>query len=238
MSGMIILTRTYKKGYVMTHILYIEDEREIGSLVSQQLVDRGYEVTWLQSGEGAESYVDLVDLVILDVMLPGLDGFSIGKRLKRASDSLPILMLSARTAMEDKIEGLSFADDYITKPFHFDELVARIEVLLRRFQKQEQLLLIQHLHINTKDISITNTITNEEIQLTGKQFLLFQCFIRHLNQILSKNQLYEQVWSETYIEGDKTLMVHIRYLREKIEVDPSNPTIIETIRGIGYRVKQ
>ncbi|HIW35054.1 MAG TPA: response regulator transcription factor [Candidatus Paenibacillus intestinavium] len=222
----------------MTHILYIEDEQEIGSLVSQQLVDRGYEVTWLQSGEGAESHVDQVDLVILDVMLPGLDGFSIGKRLKKASDSLPILMLSARTAMEDKIEGLSFADDYITKPFHLDELIARIEVLLRRFQKQEQLLLIQHLQINTKEISITNTLTNEEIQLTGKQFFLFQCFIRHLNQILSKNQLYEQVWGETYIEGDKTLMVHIRYLREKIEVDPSSPTIIETIRGIGYRVKQ
>ncbi|MCR8657683.1 response regulator transcription factor [Paenibacillus endoradicis] len=222
----------------MTHILYIEDEREIGSLVSQQLVDRGYEVTWLQSGEGAEGHVDLVDLVILDVMLPGLDGFSIGKRLKRASESLPILMLSARTAMEDKIEGLSFADDYITKPFHLDELIARIEVLLRRFQKQEQTLIIQHLQINTKDISITNTLTNEEIQLTGKQFFLFQCFIRHLNQILSKNQLYEQVWGETYIEGDKTLMVHIRYLREKIEVDPSNPIIIETIRGIGYRVKQ
>lgn len=222
----------------MAHILYIEDEREIGSLVSKQLADRGYEVTWLQSGEGAESYADRIDLVILDVMLPGLDGFSIGRRLKKSSDSLPILMLSARTAIDDKIEGLSFADDYITKPFHLDELIARIEVLLRRFQKQEQSLIIQHLVINTKDLSIMNTLTNAEIQLSGKQFFLFQCFIRHLNQILSKNQLYEQVWGETYIEGDKTLMVHIRYLREKIELDPSNPTIIETIRGIGYRVKQ
>lgn len=223
----------------MSHILYIEDDREIGQWVYKELSSRGYEVTWLQSGEHAETYANQVDVVILDVMLPGLDGFSVGKRLKRASSNLPILMLSARTAMEDKIEGLSFADDYVTKPFHPDELVARIEVLLRRFEKHEQQQLeIQHLRVHTTAMQLINTITSEEIQLTGKQFQLFQCFIRHLNQILTKEQLYEQVWGEAYIEGDKTLMVHIRYLREKIELDPSNPTIIETIRGIGYRVKQ
>src|SRR5690606_17832072 len=198
---------------------------------------KGYEVSWLQSGEGAEAYAGQADLAILDVMLPGLDGFSIGKRLKRENSTLPILMLSARTAVEDKLEGLSFADDYVTKPFHPDELAARIEVLLRRFQKNEQTIELQHLRIHTKELHIVNKQTNEEILLTGKQFLLFQCFIRHLNQILTKEQLYEQVWGESYIEGDKTLMVHIRYLREKIELDPSQPTIIETIRGIGYRVK-
>jgi len=221
----------------MTHILYIEDDREIGSWLSQELQEKGYEVSWLRSGEGAESYAHQADLAILDVMLPGLDGFSIGKRLKRDNSSLPILMLSARTAVEDKLEGLSFADDYVTKPFHPDELAARIEVLLRRFQKNDQTIELQHLRINTKELHIVNIHTNEEILLTGKQFLLFQCFIRHLNQILTKEQLYEQVWGESYIEGDKTLMVHIRYLREKIELNPSQPTIIETIRGIGYRVK-
>ncbi|MCM3634780.1 response regulator transcription factor [Paenibacillus camelliae] len=221
----------------MPHILYIEDDHEIGSWLSQELQDKGYEVSWLQSGEGAEAYAGQADLAILDVMLPGLDGFSIGKRLKRENSTLPILMLSARTAVEDKLEGLSFADDYVTKPFHPDELAARIEVLLRRFQKNEQTIELQHLRIHTKELHIVNKQTNEEILLTGKQFLLFQCFIRHLNQILTKEQLYEQVWGESYIEGDKTLMVHIRYLREKIELDPSQPTIIETIRGIGYRVK-
>ncbi|MEK4248961.1 response regulator transcription factor [Paenibacillus sp. FSL W7-1287] len=221
----------------MPHILYIEDDHEIGSWLSQELQDKGYEVSWLQSGEGAEAYAGQADLAILDVMLPGLDGFSVGKRLKRENSSLPILMLSARTAVEDKLEGLSFADDYVTKPFHPDELAARIEVLLRRFQKNEQTIELQHLRIHTKELHIVNKQTNEEILLTGKQFLLFQCFIRHLNQILTKEQLYEQVWGESYIEGDKTLMVHIRYLREKIELDPSQPTIIETIRGIGYRVK-
>ncbi|MGG0658726.1 response regulator transcription factor [Rummeliibacillus pycnus] len=222
----------------MVHILYIEDESEIGSWVTKDLIERGYEVTWLKSGENAEKYISTVDLVILDVMLPGLDGFSIGKRIKKETENLPILMLSARTALEDKIEGLSFADDYLTKPFHPDELAARIEVLIRRFQKNDPILEIQHLKIHTKDLRIINQNNNEEIQLTGKQYYLFQYFIRHLNQILTKEQLYEGVWGETFIEGDKTLMVHIRYLREKIEENPAKPIVIETIRGIGYRVKQ
>ncbi|MFJ7375039.1 response regulator transcription factor [Lysinibacillus capsici] len=222
----------------MIRILYIEDEKEIGQWVSKELTERGYDVTWLESGEGLEQHINSKDLAILDVMLPGLDGFSIGKRIKRENKDLPILMLSARTAVEDKIEGLHFADDYLTKPFHPDELVARLEVLLRRYQKSDDVLILQHLKIYTKDMQIINTIDEEEILLTGKQFYLLQYFIRHLNQILTKEQLYEGVWGESYIEGDKTLMVHIRYLREKIEINPAKPMIIETIRGIGYRVKQ
>lgn len=221
----------------VVHILYIEDEFEIGNWVTNLLKEKGYMITWLKS---ADREIDLtgIDLAIIDVMLPGLDGFSIGKRIKKENNNLPILMLSARTAIEDKIEGLSFADDYLTKPFHPDELFARIEVLLRRFQKNEDILSIGHLKIRTKDLRIIDQNKNEEIQLTGKQYFLFQFFIRHLNQILTKEQLYEGVWGETYIEGDKTLMVHIRHLREKLEEDPSKPNIIETIRGIGYRVKQ
>ena len=217
--------------------MYIEDEKEIGQWVTKDLTERGYEVTWLESGEDVDQHIAFKDIAILDVMLPGLDGFSIGKRIKRENKEIPILMLSARTAVEDKIEGLNFADDYLTKPFHPDELVARVEVLLRRYQKNDDVLDLQHLKIFTKEMRIMNTQTDEEVQLTGKQFYLFQYFIRHLNQILTKEQLYEGVWGESYIEGDKTLMVHIRYLREKIEIDPAKPTIIETIRGIGYRVK-
>lgn len=221
----------------MVRVLYIEDDHEIGKWITEDLTDKGYEVTWLESGEEVETYVSSADIVILDVMLPGLDGFSIGKRIKKERKDLPILMLSARTAIEDKVEGLSFADDYVTKPFHPDELAARIEVLLRRFQKNADQLEIQHLNVYPTGMRIVNKNTDEEIQLTGKQYHLFQFFIRHLNQILTKEQLYEGVWEEPYIEGDKTLMVHIRYLREKIEENPAKPTIIETIRGIGYRVK-
>lgn len=222
----------------MARVLYIEDEIDIGEWVSKDLMDKGHEVIWLKEGVGFEKYIPTVDIVILDVMLPGLDGFSIGRRIKKEDGNLPILMLSARTAIEDKIEGLDFADDYLTKPFHLDELFARIEVLLRRYQKNDDVLELHHLKIYTKDMRIVKKKTGEEIQLTGKQYYLFQYFVRHLNQILTKEQLYEGVWKEQYIEGDKTLMVHIRFLREKIEENPANPTIIETIRGIGYRVKK
>ncbi|GAA0482768.1 response regulator transcription factor [Salinibacillus aidingensis] len=222
----------------MIHILYIEDEVEIGRWVTRNLMEKGYEVKWLKSGEEIDFYMINADLVILDVMLPGLDGFSIGKRIKNTSRDLPVLMLSARTAIEDKVEGLSFADDYITKPFHPDELAARIKVLLRRFNKSDEHIHLHHLTIHTKDLQIINRDSDEEILLTGKQYQLFQYFLRHLNQILTKEQLYEAVWGEEFLEGDKTLMVHIRYLREKLEKDPAKPQIIETIRGIGYRVKQ
>lgn len=221
----------------MVNILYIEDDKEIGEWVYESLKEHGFNITWFQSGEGIEKQLSKTDLVILDVMLPGLDGFSIGKRIKKARD-IPILMLSARTAIDDKVEGLSFADDYLTKPFHMEELFARIEVLLRRYNKHEEVLQLKHLTIHMKDMLIINNETSEEIQLTGKQYQIFQYFLRHLNQILTKEQLYEGVWGEPYIEGDKTLMVHIRYLREKIEKDPANPEIIETIRGIGYRVRK
>lgn len=221
----------------MVQILYIEDDMEIGEWLEKDLKDRGYDVTWLQSGNGLEEHLAQVDLAILDVMLPGLDGFSLGRRIKRKHMDLPILMLSARTAVEDKIEGLDFADDYMTKPFHPDELAARIEVLLRRFQKADDILDLHHLRIYTKDMTVFDRETREEILLTGKQYQLLQFFIRNLNQILTKEQLYEANWQEEYIEGDKTLMVHIRYLREKLERNPSSPVIIETIRGIGYRVK-
>lgn len=222
----------------MVHILYIEDEVDIGEWVCKDLTERGYKVTWLTSGEYLDQHWHGIDMAILDVMLPGLDGFSVGKRLKREAPEVPILMLSARSAVEDKLEGLGFADDYLTKPFHPDELAARIEVLLRRSHKFEDVLELQHLRIYTKDMRITDTRTGEDILLTGKQYYLFQYFLRHLNQILTKEQLYEAVWGEPYLEGDKTLMVHIRYLREKIERDPAAPTIIETIRGIGYRVRK
>lgn len=223
----------------MTHILYIEDDSEIGEWVASELKGNGYEVTWLLSGEGALTLMSEVDVVILDVMLPGLDGFSVGKRLKKVQPDVPILMLSARTAVDDKLQGLEFADDYLTKPFHLEELVARIEVLLRRFEREKpNVIELGHLTVYLKENRIVHRYKNEEIMLTGKQHQIFHYLLRHPNQILTKEQLYEGVWKEPYLDGDKTLMVHIRHLRGKLEEDPSKPTIIETIRGIGYRVKQ
>lgn len=221
------------------NILYLEDDTEIGRWVKSDLESRGYTVEWYTSGLELPSHLEQYDVMILDIMLPGLDGFSLGRRLKSKYPQVPILMLSARGSIEDKLEGLEFADDYLTKPFHPDELAKRIEVHLRRYDRLlSPVLQLRHLEIDQTKNSIINTLTNEEVILTGKQFQIFSYFLRHLNQILTKEQLFEGVWGEPYIEGDKTLMVHIRFLREKIEKDPSKPEIIETIRGIGYRVKQ
>ncbi|MFD1268814.1 response regulator transcription factor [Paenibacillus motobuensis] len=219
-------------------LLYIEDDQEIGTFINGELSSRGYEVTWLTSGDRALEEAETSNLVILDVMLPGLDGFTVGQRLKKQFPHIPILMLSARASIDDKLHGLQFADDYLTKPFHPEELAARIEVLLRRSGAPSvSPLQLRHLLIHEKENIIVNQDTGEEIILTGKQFHIFQFLLQHLGQILTKEQIYEGVWGEPYLDGDKTLMVHIRHLREKIERDPAAPEIIETIRGIGYRVR-
>jgi DNA-binding response OmpR family regulator len=194
-------------------LLYIEDDHEIGAAVCADLRDRGYTVNWLRSGERATDEAGSCQLAILDVMLPGLDGFTVGQRLKRAHPTLPILMLSARTSIDDKLQGLQFADDYLTKPFHPDELAARIEVLLRRFGATGTApLALRHLIVYEGDHRIIQAESGEEIVLTGKQFHIFSYLLRHLGQIMTKEQIYEAVWGEAYIEGDKTLMVHIRYV--------------------------
>ncbi|MCG7334778.1 response regulator transcription factor [Sporosarcina sp. ACRSM] len=222
----------------MHEILYIEDDVEIGNIVKEDLEQRGYVIRWMTSGEQAVEELGDADLVILDVMLPGLDGFTVGQRLKNSRPAIPILMLSARTSVDDKLQGLQFADDYVTKPFHPDELAARIEVLLRRTQRDfPEEMQIGHLKVNmTANRIITDD--GEEIMLTAKQHQIFMYLLQHPNQILTKEQIYEAIWNEPYLEGDKTLMVHIRHLREKIEEEPSSPKIIETIRGLGYRVRQ
>jgi len=221
-----------------TRILYIEDDKEIGSWVRDHLSGKGYVVTWLTEGEQASLYMEESDLVVLDVMLPGLDGFTVGQRLKKCAPGVPILMLSARSSLEDKLAGLDFADDYLTKPFHPEELTARIEVLLRRAGTEAaQMVALQHLQVYPAENRIVDRESGEEITLTAKQLHIFRYLLDHANQILTKEQIYEAVWHETYLEGDKTLMVHIRYLREKLERDPGNPLVIETVRGIGYRVR-
>ncbi|MEK4250140.1 response regulator transcription factor [Paenibacillus sp. FSL W7-1287] len=221
------------------NVLYIEDNEKIGSWVKEELEQRGFSVQWLLSGEGADEAVKQHEIVILDIMLPGLDGFTVGKRLKKAAPAVPILLLSARTSIDDKVEGLQFADDYLTKPFHTDELVARLEVLIRRSSgtRPERIVLADHIEVDPEAQMVYDKRTGEEIILTGKQHQILMYFLRHPNQVLPKEQIYEAIWNEAYITGDKTLMVHIRRLRQKLERYPNSPEIIETLKGIGYRVK-
>lgn len=222
-----------------TNILYIEDNERIGTWVKEELEQRGYAVQWLLSGEGAEAEAAQYDVVILDIMLPGLDGFTVGKRLKKAAPAVPVLLLTARTSVDDKVEGLQFADDYVTKPFHTDELVARLEVLIRRSSgvSSDRIKLGTHIEVDTKLQTVYDKRTGEEIILTGKQHQILMYFLRHPNQVLPKEQLYEAVWQEAYIPGDKTVLVHLHRLRQKLERNPETPEIIETLKGIGYRVK-
>lgn len=221
------------------NVLYIEDNEKIGSWVKEELEQRGYSVQWLLTGEGAEKEVNQQDIVILDIMLPGLDGFTVGRRLKKTAPAIPILLLTARTSIDDKVDGLQFADDYVTKPFHTDELVARIEVLIRRSggSTSDRISLGNQIEIDPEGQMIFDKHTGEEIILTGKQHQILMYFIRHPNQVLTKEQIYEAIWEEAYITGDKTLMVHIHRLRQKLERHPDSPEIIETLKGIGYRVK-
>ncbi len=226
------------EGEKMTYVLYIEDDLEIGEWVKNELEKQAYNVVWFTSEEGTNEKCKQADIIVLDVMLPGLDGFTLGQRFKKEYPDTPIMMLTARTTLEDKIYGLTFADDYITKPFHPKELIARIEVLLRRYNKSgAEVQHVKHLQVYMKEFRIMNTDTGEEIVLSGKQHQIFFYLMKNLNRTLTKEQIFEAVWNETYIEGDKSLMVHIRHLREKIERNPSIPQIIETIRGIGYRCK-
>lgn len=147
-----------------TNVLYIEDDQDIGAWTHQYLEERNYAVVWLRSGDGAVEAARTCQLVILDVMLPGLDGFTIGKRLKKEYPELPILMLSARTSIDDKLQGLDFADDYVTKPFHPDELIARMEILLRRSGTvPEESLQLGHLSVFSPDNRIVNRDTGRKL---------------------------------------------------------------------------
>ncbi len=224
----------------MTSVLYVEDNVEIGEWVERELVESGMTVTWLKSGDEAVSLAENHDLVILDVMLPGIDGFTVGQRIKNKYADKPLIMLTALGAVEDKVQGLGFADDYLTKPFSMEELIARVKMLMRRQgqgQRQNELIEIEHLKVYLNEHQVFEGKNDDEIRLTAKELKIFFFLLENKNQILTKEQIYEAVWNESYIPGDKSINVHIRHLREKIEDDSSQPKIIETIRGIGYRVR-
>ncbi|MGE1032803.1 response regulator transcription factor, partial [Bacillus sp. GKis3/1] len=181
------------------------------------------------------------NLVILDLMMPKVDGIEVCRKL-RDKTNVPILMLTAKDHEVDKILGLSIgADDYITKPFSIHEVIARVKALMRRF-----LVLGSDANIQEKttltfkglliDLNTYTVHTNkEEINLTGKELELLKFFTSNPGQVFTKTQLFRNVWDDNYIEDDNTVMVHIRKLRKKIEVDPSNPKFIQTVWGIGYK---
>jgi DNA-binding response OmpR family regulator len=218
-------------------LLLVDDEPTLLDTLAFNLRTSGYEV--VTAGDGA-SALDLArtenpDLIVLDLMLPELDGLTVCRSLRHVSDT-PILVLTARTGELDKIIGLeSGADDYMTKPFSLGELQARIRALLRRAGPRRLGDEIRSGELSLNVVSRRAFLGAKELVLSPKEFSLLAELMRHQGAVLSRDLLLTRVWGYDFYGDSRTVDVHVRWLREKIEVDPSKPERISTVRGIGYR---
>jgi two-component system, OmpR family, alkaline phosphatase synthesis response regulator PhoP len=224
----------------MSHILIVEDDRDIAELVQRYLVRAGHTADLVGAGDLALAAVrqHLPDLVILDLMLPGLDGLEVCRRLRRAPETraLPIIMLTARSEEADRVEGLDQgADDYVTKPFSPNELVARVASLLRRAQRWAESgaseLTYGPLALDRDRHQVTNG--GGQVKLTAKEFLLLEYLLQHRGRVLSRDLLLTDVWGYRYTGGTRTVDVHVRRLREKL---PILADAIETVKQFGYKL--
>jgi len=224
-------------------ILIIEDEQTLINKLSDKLQAEGYNVSLAMDGEVGWDKIraEKPDLLVLDIMLPGLDGLSLCRMVKSevTLSHTSIIMLTARSAEVDKIIGLeSGADDYITKPFSLGEFLARVRAVLRRADRKGSA--VQQDEIKSDDLRLNLTGRRlfkgeEEIKLSNKEFDLLTELMRNKNTVLSRDLILTKVWGYDYFVDKRTVDVHIRWLREKIEDDPSNPRRIITVRGVGYR---
>ena len=222
----------------MKDILVIEDNEELGKLISDFLKREGYTVDWKMSAEDGLGSLKTgaYKLLLLDVMLPGMDGYAALQDIRK-TQKLPVLMMSARTDDQSKILGLQIgADDYIEKPFSIQVLGLKIKALLRRaydLAEDRQLLAYGNL---TMDVT-TRTVykDNRKIDVTGKEFDLLEYMMRNPEQILRKEKLFDEVWGADCFSEVGSLNVHIRWLREKLEDDPKNPKLIQTVWRVGYK---
>ena len=220
-------------------ILIIEDEHLIANSLKKGLEQEHYTVD--TTFDGITGF-DLAssgdyDLILLDLMLPGMDGMTICQKLRSDNNHVPILMLTAKSQIEDKINGLNCgADDYLTKPFAFEELLARVRALSRRPQKTNgKVLTVGKLSLNTSTFEVIRSGKN--VQLSNKEYSLLECFLRHPNQILNKDQLIQHVWSYESDILPNTVEVYIRNLRQKIDLPfKKEVPLIKTIRGFGYKI--
>ena len=223
----------------MTKILVVEDEASFSDALSYVLTKEGFEVVLADTGDGAITTYDRVgaDLVLLDLMLPGLSGTEVCKQL-RSRSNVPIIMLTAKDTEVDKVVGLELgADDYVTKPYSKAELVARIKAVMRRQSDQiespDAILVAGPVRIDVERHQVI--IDNQSISLPLKEFELLEYLVRNSGRVLTRAQLIDRVWGSDYFGDTKTLDVHIKRLRAKIEKDPANPVYIQTIRGLGYK---
>ena len=220
-------------------ILLAEDEVDLNNVVTRYLKKNGYSVNSVLDGEEALDYLEYseYDLVILDIMMPKVDGFEVIKKLRDKGNHTSVLMLTARDSADDKVKGLDLgADDYIVKPFDFNELMARIRAVVRRkYGNSSNKLVIGDLILDTSEKSVTRA--GKQIELTGKEYEVLEYLMQSKNRILSRDQIKEHVWDFDY-EGDSNIIdVLIKNIRKKIDIEDGKQ-IIYTKRGLGYVIKE
>ena len=220
----------------MVRILVIEDDPDIADFIRRGLIYKDYEVEVAHDGQaGLEAARDRPpDLVLLDLMIPKIDGIEVARRL-RAGSAVPIIILTARDSVTDKISGLDAgADDYVTKPFAFDELLARVRAALRRKEPAEEVISVGDLQIRPASREVRRGKRN--IELTLREFDLLLLLARNAGKVLDRNTIFERVWGYTFDVESDTIKVYVRYLRRKLNLE-GDPDLIHAIRGVGYMLK-
>jgi two-component system, OmpR family, response regulator len=220
-------------------VLVVEDELKMASLLRRGLLEEGHAVDVARSGDDAlwMARASDYDAVVLDLMLPGMDGIEVCRRLRESQVWAPVLMLTARDAVEDRVSGLDAgADDYLPKPFSFAELLARLRALVRRGSVERPILLeVGDLRLDPATHQVWRG--DAEIELSGKEFALLETFMRRPGQVLSRYQLLEHGWDYGYENRSNVVDVYVRYLRQKID-RPFGRASLETVRGVGYRLRK
>ena len=223
-------------------ILVVDDDRDIVDSIAIFLSGEGYEVIKAYNGiEALEALSENeVHLMILDIMMPKLDGIKTLMKLRK-SRNIPVIMLSAKSEDADKILGLTAgADDYVTKPYNPSELVARVKSQLRRYTalgsigKQNGVITISGLTVNTETRTVT--VEGEDVRLTPLEYGILELLVRNRGRVFSPDEIYRNVWNEDTVVGDNTIAVHIRHIREKIEINPKEPQYLKVVWGVGYKI--
>jgi len=222
------------------HLLLVEDEARLASAVRRVLEEEGHVVDWVDDGADAfaQAQTEEYDLILLDVMLPTMNGFEVAKRLRTKGNQAPILMLTAKDAVSDRVQGLdSGADDYLVKPFALAELLARVRALTRRAKMApngDSLLKVSDLELDLKTREAVRG--GKRIELTAKEFALLEVMMRHPGQVMTRSQLLDRIWSYDVLTESNIVDIYIHYLRNKIDRD-FDEKLIRTVRGVGYALR-